>query len=550
MVTVTVNKKYLFALLGKSVSDDALTDALFAVKAGCDDVSAAELSLEINGDRPDLLSAEGVARALKGTLGLETGLPKAKYASSGIKVFVDSAGVKKRPFAVGAIIENLTLSDTDVADLFQMQEKLDMTHGRKRRKVSIGLYDLDRLTPPFYYGAVSDKEFAFTPLKSEKPMSLRKILKEHPTGVKYAYTLEDFPDKLPLLYDSKKGVLALIPIVNNIGSAVSTRTRRLYIDHTGTDEAALNASLNILCQHFADRGATVKTVQIVYGNKTVVTPDSNPIPMDLSVSQTNALLGTAFSPKQLTSFLARQRIGVKSATKETLHCLIPAYRADFLHPVDLVEEVAMGRGYNSFDPKPPSVFTRGALLPETLLTQHVEDLLIGHGLQQVATYLTTNPQKHRKTGETAPLVRIVNPVSEEYDALRSRLLPGLMEILSKNTHASYPQNLFEVGMVSQPDGKAETRSKDQLQVAAVFANAQSHFSQGVSILSRLLEKLGGTMRLERLESPKYIDGRAARVMWVRAGKSEAIGEVGELHPAVLEQWHLEMPVTAFEIKIR
>ncbi|MFH1200010.1 MAG: phenylalanine--tRNA ligase subunit beta, partial [Candidatus Micrarchaeota archaeon] len=258
MVTVNVKKHYLKSLLGRKVSDEALAEALPQVKAGLDAETDDEYSLEVTGDRPDLLSAEGIARALKGHFGFEKGVPRHAFKPSGIVVHAEESATRIRPFVVGAVVRNIKLSADDVAGLFQIQEKLDLTHGRRRKKVSIGLYDMKALKPPFYFRAMDADKTAFVPLKSDRKMTLNGILKSHPTGVEYAHLIKGHGN-LPCLVDSAGEILSLVPIINGVSSSVTEKTTDLFIDHTGNDLSALNTSLNILASDFADRGATVET---------------------------------------------------------------------------------------------------------------------------------------------------------------------------------------------------------------------------------------------------------------------------------------------------
>ncbi|MBU1197310.1 phenylalanine--tRNA ligase subunit beta [Candidatus Micrarchaeota archaeon] len=548
MVSVTVKKAYLLGLLNKKVRDAELEEALFQVKAGSDDVSGEELSLEVTGDRPDLLSAEGVARALKGYFGVEKGIPSLKLGRSDVSIHVEKEAAAIRPYLVGAVIEHASLSEEDVVDLFQMQEKLDMTHGRKRRKISIGLYDMRILKPPFYFRAFAPDSIHFIPLKSDRKMTLKQILEHHDKGKAYAH-LVNAHKKYPCLVDADKEVLSLVPVINGISTSVTAKSNRIFIDHTGSDLPAMNASLNMLCQYFADRGASVKTVDVIYPKHKLTTPNPTPQKMNASIPGINRMLGTDLSSKRMISCLERQRISA-SVTGTQLHCRIPAYRADFMHPVDLIEEVAMGYGYNAFEVKRPSIFTKGSISETTRLTDSLEDVMIGYGFQQVATYITTKSAQSQKTHSDVPGIRILNPVSEEYSSVRSRLLPNMMDVLSKNTHASYPQKLFEIGEVVVADVSAETKTRNELRLCAVSAHSEAHLTESASVLGAIMQVLDRAFRLERFNQLPFLEGRGATIVESLTGTSRITGRVGELHPRVLESFHIEVPVAVFEVRVK
>ncbi|MFH1107047.1 MAG: phenylalanine--tRNA ligase subunit beta [Candidatus Micrarchaeota archaeon] len=549
MVTITVKKDHLKALVGRHVPDSRLEDALAQVKAAVDAETADEYSLEVTGDRPDLLSAEGVARAVRGRLGFEKGLPESDFADSGVHVVAEESATRIRPYIVGAVVRNLRLSEDGVAALFQTQEKLDLTHGRRRGKVSIGLYDMGRLKPPFRYRAADPGKTAFIPLKSDRKMTLSQILLSHPKGIENAHLLEGHR-QYPVLEDSVGEILSLIPIINGVSSAVTPGTTELFIDHTGSDLSALNSSLNILCRDFADSGAKVETVEVIYGGKRVHTPNTHPQRMELDVAYANRMLGTALSAEKMGQCLARQCIGA-TARKEgrSLECLIPPYRADFIHPADLVEEVALGHGYNDFEPKPPDVYSKGSLLGSTFLQDIAEEAMVGAGYLQVACHCTTNDCIASKAALGEGLARISNPVSEEFDRIRSHILPGVLNLLSKNTHEPYPQKVFEIGQTVERDSSSDTGYATRLKACGATAHAAASLSESAGVLSSLLSRLGWKFSLKPLESGRFIDGRGARILLHRDGKEVDAGFIGELHPLVLQASGLQVPCAAFELAI-
>lgn len=560
MVSVTISRKKLFELLGSgapALSDEKLASELEQIKCGFEvaDEKSDEITLEVTPDRPDLLSAYGIARALKGRLEIEVGLPKQKIESKhALQIIAEKDALAYWPVIVGAVVRGVKFSDEEIAQLFQTQEKLDLTLGRKRKRASIGLYDCDQLKPPFYFRALDANETKFTPLKAEKPMSLRQILQEHPTGKEYGHLLGGAGRlKLPVLQDSEGQVLALIPIVNSISGAVVPATRNLFIDLTGTDEHACNAALNIFCQDFEEMSASVSKVEIVYPSKTTLTPSSSAHKMEISLQNANKSVGMQLTAKEAVKCLERQRIGAKieggsnksSSGSEKLLCEIPAYRGDFMHWADLAEEIAMGYGFDNFTPKPPTNYTRGSLSQQTLKENFVRDFAVGAGLTELSTYAVTNEEKVKKARSTEELAEILNPVSEQYTAVRATILPNLLEVLSENTHAPYPQKIFELGEVLAHNPKFAERLETKLQLCVVACHAHANLTEVASILSELEKRLGKQITLQKLSHPQFIEGRAASVLV----EGKVVGTVGEIHPEVLEKFGIQVPASAFEVEI-
>ncbi|MBI4360611.1 phenylalanine--tRNA ligase subunit beta [Candidatus Micrarchaeota archaeon] len=539
MVSTTYPKELL--LKAVSASEKQVLEALPNIKANVEGTDDEGITVEVTGDRPDLLSVFGAARALKGYLGKETGSPACDFNASGIKVFVEPEAEAIRPVLVSAVIRNADLDDTKIQHLFQVQEKLDLTNGRRRKKGSIGLYDLDQLKGPFYLKNAS-MDTKFHPLKADREMTVKQILSEHPTGKDYAHLVTG--KHYPMLVDSKNRVLSLVDIINAADCAVTEDTKNVFIDLTGTDLHSCNATLNVLCQDFADQGAVVETVEIHHKTKKLVTPDTKPEKYVLNVDRVNKLLGTSLPPKEVVQLLRRQRLDV-TVGRETLECFTPRYRSDFLHEIDLVEEVALAHGYNQFQVKEPSVFTVGSKSDRTYLVQKARDQLASFGFLELMTHVFFSHAKAAKASAEKDVVKIKNPVSEEYTSLRSLLMPSLLEVLSKNTHQPYPQNVFEVGEVVVKDPKTTTKTRTDVNACLLSAHADANLSQVASLLDEFNRRMNFAYTLKAYTHGRFISGRAAEVV---QGKIP-VGFVGELHPMVLENYGLQVPVSAFEIRL-
>ncbi|MEK6954867.1 MAG: phenylalanine--tRNA ligase subunit beta [Candidatus Micrarchaeota archaeon] len=560
MVTTAINKIYLLRLIGKKLSDQQLEESLHQIKAPIDSIDGGTLNIEVTGDRPDLLSAEGIGRSLKGYLGIEKGLPDEKFKSGGGVIFVEPSVREVREFIVAAVIENVRITDDDLKDLIQIQEKLTLTHGRKRKKVAIGLHDAKSLVGPFIYKAVDPDSVLFVPLGKTQKMTMREIAQKHEKGIEYGGIVSG-ARKWPIIVDSKNQVLSFPPIINGTLTELSTSTKTIFVDITGTDFHSCNIALNIICQDFSDRGALVRTVEIRAGSKTIITPQTAPEKMLLSTEKANKLLGTELSQKQIIEALGKQRISATIKSAVSLECLIPRYRADFLHPVDLIEEVALGFGYNNFEPKAPSVFTKGGVLQRTKFIDSMTDLMVGAGFLQINTPILANSKTALKSLSEIPQIKINNPVSEEYEYVRSSLLPHLLDALSKNTHNPYPQKLFEIGQVAKKDDKSPLKATNDLHLAAVFANSNSNLSDISGTLLSLLDHLKISHNLSPSLLKVFIPGRQGKISGKFNGKgggspnihagthSIDLAFLGEINPQALENLKIEVPVCGFEIDL-
>src|SRR5207245_377197 len=146
--------------------------------------------------------------------------------------------------------------------LVDLQEKLMLTVGRHRKKVAIGIHDMDKVTPPYTYKAVLPEDVRCTPLGMAEEMDLREILAKHEKGREYAHLVASKP-RFPIITDARGEVLSFPPVINGIRTQLTPDTRNLFIDVTGTDLEAVSGCLAILSTALAERGGRIQTVRTI-----------------------------------------------------------------------------------------------------------------------------------------------------------------------------------------------------------------------------------------------------------------------------------------------
>lgn len=264
-------------------------------------------------------------------------------------------------------------------------------------------------------------------------------------------------------------------------------------------------------------------------------PDLEPRRMNLSLEYVNKLLGMNYSSEEAKKLLEKMRYGVEIKGGE-ITVVVPAYRTDVLHPMDLVEDVAIAYGYGNFKPELPKSSTIGERDPAELFYNSVRELMLGFGFQEIMTLIMTNEKdmfkKMEKTEEKTVVTK--NPVSKEHSIARTWLLPSLLTVLEKNKNREYPQKIFEIGYCITEEGK------DRTKMAAVIAHSKTNFSETKSFYTGILGNLGLEYEIKGFKHGSFIPGRCA---------STKEGFFGEIHPKVLENFGLEVPVTAFELDL-
>jgi len=536
MPTIEVNQKVLDNLAGKKVSQKDLEKC----KAEIDEEKDGVMKIELGDtNRPDLWSVEGIARCIR-----EKGLPKLKIKKSSNKIIVDKSIEKIRPFIAGVIAKNINIDEELLVEIIQLQEKLCENFGKKREKISIGVYKLDNIEFPVHYKAVDPKKIKFAPLNHEEEMDLDQILKKHPKGIEYGHIINK-NNVYPIFLDSKEDVLSFPPIINSnyIGN-VSTDTKNIFIEVTGTDIKQTILVLNIFAYALQDRSASLESVQIEYPYKTKYGKSmTTPYNFNDSISFDKRLVKKIFGLdlKDIEiKYLLESMQYYASVSGNIVKVSIPSYRNDIMHAVDVVEDIGIAYGYQNIKPLDIKSHTAGSLHYSTNYTNKIRNLCIGLGFQEVLSPILTDKNSMVKKMETQQnIIELSNPMNENYSAVRSWILPSLLSFLSKNLHREFPQKIFETGECVSSD------TKTSYSLSACISSSMSSYEDISSNLSSLLKNIGIEYELIVSNDPSFIKGRCAEIIH----NKQKIGVVGEVHPKVLNNWKIEKPVSAFELNI-
>ena len=556
MPTLDLKIERLERLVGRKLDLKELEYDLQWISLDLDYVDEEEqkIKVEYNPNRPDFSSPEGIARALKGYYEVELGLPEYIIYPGEIEMNVEASVNKVRPYIVCGVIRDINLDEDEVATLMNIQEQLHWAVGRDRKKVAIGVHDLDKLKPPFRYVAVKPDSLSFVPLHGDGyPMNLEEILLLHEKGIEYAWILEG-KDVYPVLLDNNDEVISFPPVINGILTTVSDDTRNLFLDLTGTDFRAINLALNILSTMLADTGAKIEDVRVNYPGEMgqIITPNLDPKKWEVGIDYVNDYIGLNISADEMIKCFKKVRMDAKKSKKKGyLDVWVPAFRGDIMHPVDFTEDCAIGYGYFNL----PLTIREGCIgqyHPIQSFANKIRTIMIGAGFLEVLNFILTNSEKQfeyiKQKYDKAKSVQIANPVSKEYDTTRTKILPKLMETLLFNRSEEKPINIFEVGDVILLSPDEETGAKRELHLSAVSYHDNADFTEIRSALDFIMTSLGyfENLELKPGKNNTYIEGRYADIYF----NGSKIGEIGEIHPEVLLNFKLEFPVAALEMNLQ
>ncbi len=554
-------EKLLFDLLGRRYTDDELEQVFPRAKAELDehDTENGVFKIELNDtNRPDLWSAMGLARLLRNYE--DPGIREYDFFSSkcftadnkGRELHVGPRAKEVREFSCGFVATGKVVDEDILTTLIQSQEKLCFNFGRKRKTIAMGIYKNDPIKYPIHYDGADPDKTHFTPLHMEEDLSLREILEKHPKGQEYGYIIKDKP-VYPYLYDDAGETLSMPPVINSayVG-AVEVGDSNLFVEMSGPGLRDILLCASIMAVDMADLGFTIEPVKVIYPYETefgreITVPYYFQDSQSCTVEDIKHVLGEDINVEDAKDALLR--MGVYSVSEgDTIHITCPEYRNDFLHPVDVVEDVMIGYGLENFEPTIPRDFTVGRLTPAEELGRKVKDIMVGMGFQEmIYNYLGSSREYVDNMHiEGEKVIMISNPMSENFEAVRPSIIPSLLESESVSGHATYPHRIFEVGKVAflEPSDNSGTVTRNNL--GFMCADGSAGFNDVNSYINTLMYFLRVEYSLAAPENdPRFIAGRCAKIM---VGGKE-IGVFGEVHPAVLESWGCSMPAVVAEIDL-
>ncbi len=608
MPVVDVDADELRELIGREEMDDAqLTDDLFGLGLEFEgETDDGELQFEFAPDRLDRLSVEGIARSLRYHYGDARGVYVPETNDPEWTFEVAASVPDERPYVTGAVVRGVDLDERGLESLIQLQEKLHATMGRGRAKGAIGIHDLTMLKGQalgdggdrsITYRGIEPDGDTFVPLDSNDELTPADVLTEHDTGRTYADLVNEY-DRYPAIYD-ELGLFSFPPVINGKRTEVTTGSRELLVELTGTDQWTIDKMCTIICYALSARGATIEAVDVTYADDAVAPaaygaelrrPDLSIDEKSVSHDRIETLLGVDLDRETVVDCFERSGLDATySLDEETVYNVeIPPYRVDVLHPLDLVDDVGRAYGFANLEPRYPDVGTVGGRHERSRLEDAVRTSLIGLGFEDLLNFHMISGEENYDRmgiepgsgGRVAALaagdaadgtvgdavdvttddavdppadavfgggepVEITEPYSEDYTQLRTWALPSLTMLLERNTHNAYPQDIAEIGFVAERDPTENTNVAERRHVAAALARRDASYEAAKSRLQALCADFGVDLETPRTEHPSFLDGRTAAVVI----DGERVGVIGEVHPAVLVEHDLEVPVAAFEFRL-
>ena len=539
MPVIELSYSRLQKLIGK-VSKKQISDSLPFLGLDIESEDKDLVRVEYSPNRPDYSTDFGIALGLQGLLGIKTGAIKLNVKKSNkYPISVKSNVSKIRPFVTGIIAKNGKIDDKTIKQLMTMQEDLHFGIGRKRKKSSIGIHDLDKILFPLVY-TTTNRNHKFIPLNSEKELNISEILDTTDVGKDYGSLLGQ-SSQVPIILDEKQNTVSFPPIINAAVTTVTTKTKNLFVEVTGLNKDDAEDMLSVVATVLQSAGFTLESVKITGAKNS--SPKLEHRKITVNSSLVNQILGLNLSSSKIISSLKKSRLDVSSKGTNII-CTIPAYRFDIFGSMDLVEEVALGYGIQNLEPTISPSQTIGKTNPVSLKLKSLDQTMIGLGyLEALNSSLTSKRVLYDMTNrDSTKLLSVLDSKSREHTILRDSILPGLLENLSRNIHESYPQKMFETGTVFA----TKNPISEKISFSGISAHKDANFTEIKSIIQTALN-IGFGIKVETRTSTDstFEEGHCASIIL----DNVPIGIIGKIDSKIIENYKIRVPVVGFEISL-
>ncbi|MGH1568641.1 MAG: phenylalanine--tRNA ligase subunit beta, partial [Nitrosopumilus sp.] len=412
--------------------------------------------------------------------------------------------------------------------------------GRKRKKSSIGIHDLDKITFPLVYTTIGH-DHKFKPLNSEQELSVSEILHDTEIGKEYGGILGNLT-QVPIIFDANQMTVSFPPIINAAITTVTPKTKNLFVEVTGINKEDAEDMLSVVATILQSAGFTLESIKIT-GSKNS-SPKLGTRKISVSSKLINQTIGLNLNTSKIISSLKKSRLDASSKGKDQIICTIPAYRFDIFGPMDLVEEVALGHGIQNLEPTISPSQTIGKTNPVSLQLKSLDQTMIGLGfLEALNSSLSSKRVLYDMTNrDSSKIISVLDSKSQEHTILRDSILPGLLENLSRNIHESYPQKMFETGTVFT----LEKPISEKINFSGISAHKDANFTEIKSVIQSALS-IGFGIKIETktATNPTFEDGHCASIIL----NNTPIGIIGKIDSKIIENYKIRVPVVGFEISL-
>ncbi|MDO4753837.1 MAG: phenylalanine--tRNA ligase subunit beta [Bacillota bacterium] len=524
------------------------------------------IEFEITPNRPDCLSIVGMARETAATFGRELNFEEKKL--SDVFDVTVSAGACPNVCA-GVNVDTCTAKDEIIpvrieTDLCARYIAITANHVRVAKSpFSFGLRLMNTGVRPinnivditnYVLMELGQPIHAFDRSKLSGGLIVRQAKDGEEVvtldGVSRTLTGEDV-----LICDSEKPV-AIAGVMGLLNSAITSDTEEVVFEIATFDKTAVRATskrLGLRSEASArfEKGISVMTPEMAAirvaelmkeleaGSVSKCATDARgvrfedmakPVEFRYDAQRIHRLIGLELD---ITAELKKLGISAQDGIAK-----IPHYRLDLNMDADLAEEVARMYGYDKLPVTDFKHSEAGKIEPMQSLQLHLADALVGMGLNEIMTYSFVSPAREEQVVGERESIRLLNPLGEEYSAMRTSLLPNMLDVIGRNDRRKNEElAFFEIGRIYDPSKNEEGLPSESEMLCAALYRKEDDFYTTKGIVEVLLESVGVfRYDFEREDLISYMHpGRCARILIDEV----CIGRFGELHPTLAEREDLK-----------
>lgn len=529
---------------GLGIPWEKIEEAILNMGIEIEEKTDSDIKINATPNRPDLLDFNGLARAIENFTGKKNPTQDFyKIKNEPVLTIEVTPEVRKiRPYIAGMVVKNVDLSGNMLKYLINFTEKFADTYGRKRKKLAIGVHNLDVIRGNVTYTAAENE--SFVPLNGSKKMSFKEIMENHEKGITYGSTIESVGGKTlyPYVKDSEK-ILGMIPITNSDATKVTDKTKELFIEITGTSITTIRNAAALIACSFIYTGAEVYPVTVNYGNSAEITPELGYNEVKVSMKKADKTLGIETGKHNVIT-LANKMGHTAAKYGNAVLFYVPPYRMDVLGEQDIIEDIAVAYGYDRIVPVPVYGTADGLASDQSEYENKLATLMVGLGYTEAVNSMLTNEginfENVMKDFSKDNYVSLSDAKTSNITMLRTSLLPNLLQNLSDSRNEKMPQRLFEIGRVFSLEND---KIKESVRLCIVSEHSKANFAEMRSLADSVMKYIGIDYKIRPAKSKANIEGRMAEIV----ANNETVGNFGELHPKVLLNFGLEEPVVALAI---
>uniref|UniRef100_A0A0D6R1C8 phenylalanine--tRNA ligase n=1 Tax=Araucaria cunninghamii TaxID=56994 RepID=A0A0D6R1C8_ARACU len=377
---------------------------------------------------------------------------------------------------------------------------------------------------------------------------------------KFLHIIENSP-VFPVIYDSKRTVLSLPPIINGAHSAITLKTKNVFIECTATDLTKAKIVLNTMVTMFSmycEKKFEVEPVEVITPDKnSAIYPDLSLWSLEVDLPYISHSIGVPLQVNEVITLLNKMQLPARNENS-SIWVSVPPTRSDVLHKCDVMEDVAIAYGFNNIPKTKPKSLTQGKQQPLNHFSDLIRLEVAMAGFTEVLTWILCSYEENfsmvNRKDDRKTSVIIGNPRSSEFEVPRTSLLPGILKTMGHNKDQPRPIKIFEVGDVVILDGEKDVGAANHRRLAALYCNSNSGFEVIHGLVDRIMEVVGvpfvsvgenSGYYIRPSHEPEFFPGRQASIIF----KGKTIGVFGIVHPEVLARFDIPDPCSVVEMSI-